>query len=201
MFNQGQQVLEHEQEILLQLQMGDSNAFDLIYKHYSPRIYRNILRLVKQEALAEEILQDVFMRVWEKRAALNVENSFKSYLFKIAYNLVMDFFRRAAFDRNLMAHLSVVSTAFYSNTEEITDLKDTQALLQEAIEALPPQRKKIYLMCKIEGKSYQEVSQLLDISSSTISDHIVKATKSVKEHLSDKDYAVLMAAVAIALHN
>jgi RNA polymerase sigma-70 factor (family 1) len=199
MFNQGQELL-NEKNLLLQLKLGESHAFDLIYKHYSPKIYRNILRLAKDEKLAEELLQDVFMKIWEKRETLDVEVSFKSYLFRIAHNLVMDMFRRAAFDKNLLAHLTAVSTELYSNTDEITDLKDTRALLQEAIDALPPQRKKIYLLCKFEGKSYDEVSELLNISSSTISDHIVKATKSVKKHLSDKDYAIIMAAIAISFH-
>jgi len=201
MFNQGKQLLENEEEILLQLKQGDAHAFDLIYKHYSFKIYRNILRLVKQEEVAEEILQDVFMRVWEKRESLSVETSFKSYLFRVGHNLVMDLFRRAAFDRDLLSHIVSISTELYHPTDELMDLKDTQVLLNEAIEALPPQRKKIYLLCKIEGKSYQEVSELLNVSTSTISDHIVKATKTVREHLSDKDYTVLMATIAISLYS
>lgn len=198
MFNQVQ-ILGNEQELLFKLKQGDQAAFDVLYQHYSLKIYQNILRLVKQDDLAEELLQDVFMRIWEKRETINIDTSFKSYLFRVAHNLVMDMFRRAAFDKNLRTHLSKFSTELYSNTEELTDLKDTQQLIDKAIEALPPQRKKIYLLCKIEGKSYEEVSKLLNVSTSTISDHIVKATKSLKENLSDKEYMLAMIAIAISL--
>jgi RNA polymerase sigma-70 factor (family 1) len=193
--------LGDESGTLLKMKNGDVSAFDEIYLHYGPRIYRNILRLVKDEALAEEVLQDVFLRIWQKRHSLEVETSFKSYLFRIAHNLVIDLFRRAAFDRDLLTHLSRFSAESYSNTEEITDLKDAEMLLTEAIDALPPQRKKIFLLCKMEGKTYSEVSDLLGISQSTISDHIVKATKSVKSHFKGNNFIIIMAAISISAYN
>jgi RNA polymerase sigma-70 factor (family 1) len=192
--------LDDESELLLQMKHGQVSAFDVIYHHYSSGIYKNILRLVKQDELAKEILQEVFLKVWQKRETLNVEVSFKSYLFKIAHNLVIDMFRRAAFDRELLSHLSLVSTELYSNTDEATDLKDTELLLSQAIDALPAQRKKVYLLCKIEGKSYQQVSELLGISTATVRDHIVKATKTVKSHFPDQDFHIIMAAIAISFY-
>jgi RNA polymerase sigma-70 factor (family 1) len=190
-----------EKELLSRLSQGDQHAFNLIYKTYSPAIYKSILRLVKQADLAEEVLQDVFIKIWEKRESIAVDSSFKAYLFRVAHNQIMDMFRRVSFDRRLFDHLAKVSTELYCNTEELTDLKDTQGLLNEAIDALSPQRKRIYLLCKVEGKSYEEVSKMLDISTSTISDHIVKATKSVKSKLSDKDYAIIMAGILISFQN
>lgn len=201
MHNKSEEIFEQESKILFRLKRGDTLAFDILYNEYSPKLYRNILRMVKQEILAEEILQDVFIKLWEKKETLNIETSLKSYLFRIAHNLIMDIFRRAAFDKHLLQHLISISTQHACNTNEIIDLKDTQILLQEAIDSLSTQRRKIYLLVKFEGKSYKEVSELLNISQSTISDHIVKATKTVKEKLTDKDYAIIMAAIAITMHN
>ncbi len=190
-----------EKELMSRLCNGDQRAFDIIYNSYSSPIYKNILRLVKQSDLAEEVLQNVFMKLWEKRESITVETSLKNYLFRAAHNHLIDLFRRASFDRRLFDQLAQMSTRLYSNTDEITDLKDMQTLLREAIEMLPPQRKKIYLLCKIEGKSYEEVSKMLNISTSTISDHIVKATKSIKSHLSDKEYALIMTVLITSFHN
>ena len=147
----------------------------------------------------EELLQDVFLRLWEKREKLNIEVSFKSYLLRVAHNLVMDMFRRAAFDRKLLDHLITGAMGSYAATDERTLVKEAEALLSEAIDLLPPQRKKVYLLCKNEGKSYNEVSQLLGISPSTVSDHMVKAAKSVKEHFSGNDFTLLaLMALSIA---
>lgn len=198
MQEKGTEQMQNEKDLLARLSQGDRRAFDLLYKLHSVRIYKNILRLVKQEELAEEILQDVFMKLWEKRETLTINISFKSYLFRIAQNLVMDNFRRLAFDRKLFDHLISVSTELHSSTDELIDLKGTQSLIDEAVESLSPQRKKVYLLCKIEGKSYDEVSGMLGISTSTISDHIVKATKAVREHLSDHEFILLLLATIAA---
>ncbi|TCC93158.1 RNA polymerase sigma factor [Pedobacter hiemivivus] len=196
MSNQNQEKCENDVELLHLLKQGDNVAFDKIYNLYSQKIYHNILRVVKQSDLAEEILQEVFLKIWDKRLSINIESSFKSYIFKIAHNLVMDLFRRAAFDRNLINRLAIESNSSFDNsTEDIIDFKDTQKLIDEAIELLPPQRKNVYLLCKIEGKTYQEVSELLNISTSTVSDHIVKATKLIKHHIKDIHYSIFIAAI------
>lgn len=196
MSNHNQEKCENDAELLHLLKQGDNVAFDKIYNLYSQKIYHNILRVVKQSDLAEEILQEVFLKIWDKRSSINVETSFKSYIFRIGHNLVMDLFRRAAFDRNLINRLTIESNSSFDNsTEDIIDFKDTQKLIDEAIELLPPQRKNVYLLCKIEGKTYQEVSDLLNISTSTVSDHIVKATKLIKHHIKDIHYSIFIAAI------
>jgi RNA polymerase sigma-70 factor (family 1) len=175
------QAMHNERELLLLLTGGDENAFEEIYHMYSHRIYGNLIKLVKSEALAQELLQDTFIKVWEHKHSIDPEQSFRAYLFSIAQNLVYDFYRKAARDKQLRQELLTTAAIFYEHIEE-TLLGDTnEALLQKAIENLPPQRRQVFILCKLEGKSYNEVSSLLGISTSTISDHIVKATRHIKE--------------------
>lgn len=169
-----------DQELAGLLRQGDEPAFAELYKIYSPRIYSNLKRLTKDDELAKELLQEVFFKVWEKRDALNVEISFQAYLYKVSENMVRDFFRRASRDKKLMEHLVNAASEFYSTVEDLYISKENQSLFQRAIDELPPQRKKIFKLCKIEGKSYEEVSALLGVSTSTINDHIVKATKAIR---------------------
>ena len=181
-----------EKELLSQLKQDDEQAFEKIYKLYSARLYGNLLKLVKTEPEAQEILQDVFMKIWDNRRSIDTNKSFRSYLFKIAENKVYDFFRKMARDKKKeTAWVALFSSA--SLTEEellLTDKND--AMLNSAIELLPPQRRQVFRLCKLEGKSYKEVSELLGISVSTISDHIVKATKSIRNYFEDNEQALMM---------
>ena len=171
-----------ERDLVLALQRGDEEAFETIYGLYSQRLFGRLLKLVKTEAQAQEILQDVFIKLWQYRHSLDPEKSFRSFLFKIAENKVYDFFRKAARDKVMEANLISLSTTNYINIEEYTRAEENLRLLYKAIESLPPQRQQVFRLCKLEGRSYKEVSELLSISLSTISDHIVKAAKAIKEY-------------------
>jgi len=174
--------LGYEKELLSQVREGDVKAFERIYRSYSPRLYGSIFRIVKSVPVTEELLQDVFQRVWEHRKTIDVNLSFKSYLFTIARNLVYDYFNKASrqklMERYLQAKEMSSSDVFRNQLEE----KESEQLLEKAIHQLPPQRRLVYTLCKIEGRSYDEVSRTLGISVSTISDHMVKAAKSIKAY-------------------
>lgn len=172
-----------EKELLLLLKTGDEAAFEKIYNLYSSRLFGNIYKMVKSRSTAQEILQEVFIKIWNNRAGIDPERSFRSYLFKIAENNVYDFFRNAARDKKMQAQLMTVATQHYEHIEELLLRKENTAMLERAIDSLSPQRQQVFRLCKLEGKSYDEVSRQLGISLSTISDHIVKANKAVREYL------------------
>lgn len=173
-----------ERKLLILLKEGDEKAFETLYYMYSKDLYANILRFVKSPAIAEELLQDLFQRIWEKHPSIDATKSFKSFLFTIAKHLIYDFFRREIRRRNMEDYLIAVSSTTYNHVTDVLEQKETDSQLERALQQLPPKRKLIFTLCKIEGKSYEEVSRLLGISTATISDHIVKATKSVKNHVS-----------------
>jgi RNA polymerase sigma-70 factor (family 1) len=178
-----------EKELLLQLLQGSEQAFERVYKIYSARLYCNLLKLVKSESEAQEILQDVFLKVWDNRQNIDIEKSFRSWIFKIAENKVYDFFRKVARDKKKEAQLLAIASSEYAPVEELLLTDENAAILRKAIESLPPQRQQVFRLCKLEGKSYKEVSELLGISVSTISDHIVKATKAIRSHFEDNEQA------------
>jgi len=165
------------------LKKGDELAFAALYYRFGQRIYANLRKLLKDEELAQEFLQDVFMKVWEKREQLNYEISFRAYLFRISENLVRDFFRKVSRDQKLIDKLIKSSTEFSTDLDADYIRKEENSLFSKAIESLPPKRKEIYTLCKIEGRSYDEVSKLLGISNTTINDHIVKATKFIQKQI------------------
>jgi len=175
--------IDEEQILLSQLKNGKEQAFEQIYRLYSERIYGRLIRLLKDEDMADCILQDVFLRIWERRGQIETNQPFKAYLYKIAENFVYDHFRRVARDKKLQVKLRAITAEYYEQTEENIFKKENDALIAEAIQKLPTQRQKVFLLCRVEGKSYEEAAGLLGISVSTVSNQLVKATKSVRAYV------------------
>ena len=165
------------------LASGNEAAFEELYHLYSARLFGYLIRLIKSEAFATELLQEAFVKIWNNRQNIDPGQSFRSYLFRIAENLVYDFFRKAARDKKLQAILIFNACKDYSPVEESLLVKERNRLLREAIDALPPKRRQVFQLIKMEERSYEEVSDMLHVSTSTINDHIVKATKSIRENL------------------
>ena len=184
--------LVDEKKLVTLLQKGDKGAFEELYHRYKYPLYCNLRKLVKSEIHAEELLQQLFVKTWENRQSLDAEKVFKAYLFRIAENLVYDFFRKATRDKKMEARLMTLATENYSPIEEAIYSREREAIISRAVASLPPQRRHVFTLCKLQGKTYEEVSVELGISTSTINDHIVKGTRAVKEYLFlSKEFATL----------
>lgn len=165
------------------LKAGDSEAFSLIYAKYSKLLLPKMQRMIKVDEVVDELLQDVFMKVWVNRATIDTNQSFKAWIFTIAQNTVYAYYRKLALDVKMQKHLIETFAEFYDQTEDYILNKERVALLNEAIAKLPLQRKEIFKLCKIEGKSYQEAAEILAISPSTVSNQLVSATKYIKRYV------------------
>ncbi|EDM38028.1 RNA polymerase ECF-type sigma factor [Pedobacter sp. BAL39] len=175
--------LAKESKLLGHLASGDQHAFTTLYRNYSSRLFAKINHLVNDDEIAKELLQDVFMKLWSQREKLDPTKSIKSFLFTIAVNLVYDHFRKLAKDKKYARSILQTAVDYYSHTEEEMHSKESLQLIRQAIDQLPPQRRQIFLMCKIDGKSYEQVANQLSISPSTVRDHIVKGNKIVRDYL------------------
>lgn len=157
--------------------------------------------MVKISEIADELLQDVFLKVWLKKETIDSERPFKAWLYTIAQNTVYDYYRKLAQNKKMQDHLMNTFAAFYNQTEDYIYNKERSAVLQEAIEQLPPQRKEIFRLCKLEEKSYKEVAEHLNISVSTVSNQLVQATKAVKDHVFFHSKEFLVFVIALYLKN
>jgi RNA polymerase sigma-70 factor (family 1) len=185
---------ENEQQWLPLLKKGDRSAFDAIYQFYSNRIYSRILAMVKMPEVTDELLQDIFLKVWEKRTEINESLSFQAWLYKITENIVYDHYRKLALDLKMRNHMLETYSELYNQTEDYILNKERTQLLEKALDQLPPQRQLIFKLCRIEGKSYEEAASLLNISTSTVSNQLVKATKSIKDYVffNSREFIIFM---------
>lgn len=188
-----------ERELLVKLRTGDYDAFTTLYQKYKIRLTGNIFKLVKSEELAEEVLQDLFLKVWEIRESIDPEKSFRSFLFRIAENLVMDIYRKAARDKKLQEQLSQHFIESYLHVHEHVANKETQLEIQALIDSLPQQCRKVFILFRVEGKTYSEITELLGISHSTINNHLVRANQILKDQLSTKQLIIFCILSSIVL--
>jgi len=172
-----------ERDLLARLREGDHQAFQALYHRYKLRLAGSLLRMLKSPDWVEEVLQDLFMRLWVHRAEIDPERPIKAYLFRIAENLVRDVFRQTARSQQMQQELVHVMGHAYLHVEEQLLSSELAEELRIAIDLLPPKRREVYRLCKLESKSYEEVGQLLKISPGTINDHIKKANSFLRRHL------------------
>lgn len=169
-----------DDELVRRLQKGDIKAFDLIYKKYSVRIYAFALRYLKSSEESEELVQLVFLKLWENHKILKKELSFKSYLFTIAYNDICKLFRKRKYKKEYIEDILNGSTHSSSQTEEDVDYDSLLAHLQKIINLLPERQKTVFMKSKIEGKSSKEISQEIGLSPGTIDNYISQSIKFIR---------------------
>ncbi len=172
-----------EKQLLKALAEGDPDAFTMLYHRYGARLHAHLLRMIKSEELSKEIFQEIFMKIWEYRGRIDIDRPFGAFLYKIAENKVYDHFRKITREKRLADSLSATSLASHTDTEDRMLYQESVGLINRAIDQLPPARKQIYLLCKVEGRSYEEIAGLLGVSTSTVNDHIVKANRFLRKVL------------------
>lgn len=185
---------EIQQELLIiRLADGDNAAFDELYHLYSKPVYLRLRFLVKDADVADELLQELFMRVWTYRANLDPQKSFRAYLFTIAQNLVYNYFRKLASDQALIRNLILNQVDYYLSGDELLEIKEAGQLLQKAIDQLSPQRRQVFQLCKLEGKSYEETGKIMGISIATVNSHMTQSLQSIRSYLlKHQDIALLL---------
>jgi RNA polymerase sigma-70 factor (family 1) len=191
-------VLAHETELLQQLIEGDAAAFREIYEHYQGRIFLFAYRFTKSKDAAEEVVQEVFVKLWERREQIRVEKNFRNYILRITKNLILDGFKKAAHDKKAQQHILSHMNALRSTTAEQLLQKELERLHRQAIDALSPQKKVVYLLSREEELSYDQIAEKLGISKNTVRNQVSDAIQSIREYISSHpDLACLMVAVVM----
>ena len=175
------QALKVESLLVRNLSKGNLLAFNTLYKEYSGRLYRFALGYLKSEAEAEELVQEVFTIIWEKRKDLKEELSFKSFLFTIAFNIIRKHFRTKAY----------LSEYFKTGISDDLDMQTSQKItynslyqyITELVDKLPSRRKEIFIKSRFDGLSIKEIADELKISHKTVENQLTDALKFIRTNL------------------
>jgi len=181
---------ENEAQLVKSLSKGNLLAFNSLYKEYSGRLYRFAFGYLKSEEEAEELVQEVFTIIWEKRTDLKEELSFKSFLFTIAFNIIKKHFRTKAY----------LSEYFKTGISPDIDIQTSQKItydslcqyLTELVNQLPERRKEIFIKSRFEGMSIKEISEKLKISHKTVENQLTDALKFIRINLNRENVKVIL---------
>ncbi len=162
-------------------------AFDAIYEKYCKRLYAFVIRYVKQEEDAEEIVQEVFIKIWENRKKINIYASFESYLFTITYNSAISLLRKKVHEKKYLEYLYSVQTE--ETSVELTDeiyFSELNNKMQSLLNELTPRQKEIFLLSREEGLTHEEIAKKLGISVNTVKNHIVSVLSFLKSNIDNR---------------
>ena len=186
--------MEHnrEKELLTRITAGDHLAFTELFDLYHHHLGSFIYNITKSRELAEEISLDVFLKIWISREALSEVKNFKAYLFTVSRNAAISSLRKIITERT--KHIEWTKAPMVE--EDLTEKETYLSLIDEAINALSPQRKKIYLLSREQGLKYEEIATLLGLSRFTVRAHIQQAVTSIVSYVKERvDVPVLLVLV------
>jgi RNA polymerase sigma-70 factor (family 1) len=185
-----------EKELLAMVAGGDADAFRVLYDQYYQKIYNLGMHLTRSEILSEEIVQDVFIKLWEKRSMLTGINYFNAWLRTIARNTTTDYLRSLSAERLGLAKLAAQPKENNESTQNIAANREYDQVLYAAIKRLSPQQEKVYRLSREQGMKQQEIAKLLGISIYTVKEYMKLALRSIRGYLDDHiDIAVLLAII------
>lgn len=176
-----------EKELLALISEGNEAAFKKLYELYRVRFYAVVYKMTGSDEVAEDIVQDIFLKIWKKRASLvDIENP-SSYFFTAVYRRVYQYYRKVALEKKFH-RLQQVEENAGNTTAETVLVRESRQLLSKAVAQLPPQQQMVYKLSKEAGYSREDIAEHLNISPNTVKNHLARAMKFVQAYL--KDFAV-----------
>lgn len=181
-------VVEHqsadaEKLLLNKISLGDEHAFRILFDQHRKRVYTYALKIVKSASYAEEILHDVFIKIWQYKSITEIEN-LELFLRTVTRNTTFKVLRRIKLEIKVNDEWGQGWEEVHNETENTILLKDTAQILNEGINLLSPQQKLVYVLCRNEGLKYADVAQRLSISTETVKSHMKQALKFLRTYVS-----------------
>lgn len=169
-----------ESKYLEELGKGDHKAFDMLYIQYSPRLKHFLTGFIKNRDEASDMTQDIFYKIWTNRETISKVDSFKAYLFRMARNMIYDYYEHSLIEENYQQKEQRRST-YDDLIEEELYARELSLLIDIAVEKMPPQRRNIFIMSRKDGLSNEEIAQRLNISKRTVENHMTQALAELRK--------------------
>jgi len=176
-------VKNEDRENVELLKSGDIAAFSTLFRKYSERLYAFAFSIAKEPYIAEEITQQVFLKIWEKRLQIDEYLSFKSFLFSVTYSETISWLRKDTAEKRKINRWGERSSFDTKVTDYTVEFNNLESLANDIIESLPVKRKEIFKLSREQGYSYKEIANKLGLSVKTVENQVSAALKTIKERL------------------
>lgn len=167
-------------ELITRLQANDREAFAYLYKEYSHRIFLNVLKITKDNAVAEDIVQEVFVILWEKRLTIDPSKPILNWIFVVSYNKSIDYLKKTL-KTALFSGIEFPDIRYGNSEKEGPWAKEYKLnLIESAARQLSPQKRKVFEICKLRGQTYEYAAREMQISTHTVKEYLSEAMKNIR---------------------
>lgn len=184
------ETLNSEAEIIRMLNEGQEKALRYVYNKYCNRIYLLAMKFLKSPELAQELVQDVFLKLWEKRTELDKDRPIEAWLYTVARNKVINQFKKLAREQQKAAIQTLEAVSATEKADKRLLEGEAFQLLNEAVIRLPEKQRQVYTLSRLEGYSRLEIAEQLQISALTVKTHMSRAVLSVKNFVQSKGLSI-----------
>lgn len=172
-----------EKKLLLRAAAGHEESFTQLFFLYRHKLYSFLLRLTESPEMTEDVIQDVFLKLWKDREHLVNIEQFGGYIYRMAQHHVLNAFRRMSKEALIMAELTRTTEAASADAGEQLRIREVREKLQYALDHLPPKQKLVYTLSREQGLKHEEIARQLNISPSTVNNHMIAALRSIRQQL------------------
>ena len=181
-----------EIKLIKALQEGDVFAFNELFHRYSQKIYNFARKHLEREEDAQDLLQDVFITIWNRRKEIDEKRSFNGYLFAITLNAIRKYFRKKVKDRELVDRWLREANNYSDITKLTVEYHSLKERADKIIETMPPQRKTVFLMSREQGLRIDEIARRMNIARKTAENHLHLALKFLREKLTEETFLLTL---------
>jgi len=184
--------LYNEQELLAMIAKGDNNAFTILYKKYWPILYLHAYRMLGDENMAEDAVQETFTWFWQHAPMIDLKSYPSSYLYGAVRNHVLNLMRSAKIREKYARELSAFVQEDHGLVDEELAYKELVVLIESEIDKMPPRMREIFNLSRKDMLSHKQIAELLDISESTVREQVKRALRQLRASMKDSPYLIFV---------
>lgn len=190
--------LHNEHDVLQRVASGDETAFEQLFHHYRNKLYAVAAAITGVPAVGEDVVQEVFLKVWSHRQQLPEVQNFTSWLYTITRNHIYSGLRKVAYEYDFLQEVLQQDADSTSPVLQQVNFRELQNRLHRIVSALPPQQQRVYLLSREAHLSYAEIATRLQIAPSTVKSHMMEALRTIRQQLADSGVPVTLPVVIMA---
>lgn len=187
----------NETELVRYAASGDATAFAALFRSYKDKLYGFLLKATGAPEMAEDIIQDIFLRLWKNREKLPAIVHFEGYIYQMARNQVINSLKRMAKETFILEELVKTCEAVRTDAEDRLNVHEVNRHLHSALEKLTPRQKLVYTLSRDKGLKHEEIARSLGISPSTVNNHLIEALRLIRQQLSARPEAIALLAFCL----
>lgn len=191
---------QNEKELLRCSAEGDATAFAALFRMYQHKLYGFLLRATGSPEMAEDVIQDVFLKLWKDRELLTEIHQFGGYIYRMAQNQVINSLKRMARETLILDELGKAALPVNPDAEAHLSLQEVTQSLHHALSKLTPKQKLVYTLSRERGLKHDEIAQHLNISPSTVNNHMIEALRLIRQQLRTTPEAFNVLLILLLFH-